>query len=186
MKLNLTVACLVATSAVYFVPLKAAAADVAVAAAVSTAEATVQLEAVDIKPAAVVAPAPLSVSAGACVNEARDGVVAQAEALNERIKPIKEIVGYVRSPQGFAIKMVNDHVMKIPAWVGYAIDPLGSLKNKAMDQVKTSARVAMGLDHKGAKNCSAVPGPDLSTTSADVTPADGDLNTKLIPIEANI
>ena len=130
-------------------------------------------------------PAPLSVSAGPCLNEGRDGVAAQAEALNERIKPIKEIVGYVRSPQGFAIKMVNDHVMKIPAWVGYVIALLGSLKNKAMDQ-KTSARAVMGLGHKDARSCSAVQSPDLPTTSADVTPPDGDLNTRLIPVEANI
>ncbi len=76
--------------------------------------------------------------------------IKQAEQLNDRVKPIKEIVGYVRSPQGLAIKLVNDHVVKIPAWVGYAMDPVGSLKNRAMDEVRTRAKSAMGLNRAPA------------------------------------
>lgn len=67
-------------------------------------------------------------------------LVRQAESINVRIKPIKEIAGYVRSPQGLAIKLVNDHVFKIPAWVGYAADPVGSLKNRAVGEVKSQLR----------------------------------------------
>jgi hypothetical protein len=70
-------------------------------------------------------------------------LVKQAESVNARIKPVKEIVGYVRSPQGLAIKLVNDHVVKIPAWVGYAADPVGSLKNRAMNEVKSRVREAV-------------------------------------------
>ena len=73
-------------------------------------------------------------------------LIKQAEQLNDRVKPIKEIIGYVRSPQGLAIKLVNDHVIKIPAWVGYAMDPVGSLKNRAMDEVRTRAKTMVGLD----------------------------------------
>lgn len=95
-------------------------------------------------------------SADACNNPnnpTRD-LIKQAEQLNDRIKPIKDIVGYVRSPQGLAIKLVNDHVVKIPPWVGYAIDPIGSLKNRAMDEVRTRAKSAMGLNHK-SESCAA-------------------------------
>jgi hypothetical protein len=88
-------------------------------------------------------------TANACANQSND-LIKQAEQLNDRVKPIKEIVGYVRSPQGLAIKLVNDHVVKIPAWVGYAMDPVGSLKNRAMDEVRgvvtARAKAMVGLD----------------------------------------
>ena len=81
----------------------------------------------------------------ACGTES-PSLIKQAEQLNDRVKPIKEIIGYVRSPQGLAIKLVNDHIVKIPAWVGYAMDPVGSLKNRAMDEVRTRAKAAIGLN----------------------------------------
>ena len=71
------------------------------------------------------------------------GLIQSAENLNDQVKPIREIVGYVRSPQGLAIKLVNDYVVKIPAWIGYALDPLGSLKHAAIDKVRTHAKDAM-------------------------------------------
>jgi hypothetical protein len=91
--------------------------------------------------------------ADAC-NSQSSNLIKQAEQFNDRVKPIKEIVGYVRSPQGLAIKLVNDHVVKIPAWVGYAMDPVGSLKNRAMDEVRTRAKSAIGLDRAPA-SCAA-------------------------------
>jgi hypothetical protein len=89
----------------------------------------------------------------ACDTES-PSLIKQAEQLNDRIKPIKEIVGYVRSPKGLAIKLVNDHVVKIPAWVGYAMDPVGSLKNRAMDEVRTRAKTAIGLN-RAPTSCAA-------------------------------
>lgn len=73
-------------------------------------------------------------------------LVRDVEALNDQIKPIKEIVDYVRSPQGLAIKLVNDHVVKIPKWVGYAVDPVGSIKQRAIKEVKGHAREALGMN----------------------------------------
>lgn len=72
------------------------------------------------------------------------GLLKQAEALNDKVKPIREIVGYVRSPQSLALKLVNDHVVKIPAWIGFAMDPVGSLKHMAIDEVRTRAKEAIG------------------------------------------
>ena len=74
------------------------------------------------------------------------GILKQADDLNVRIKPIKELIGYVRSPQSFAIKLIDKHVVKIPAWVSIAIDPVGALKNKALDEIKSQARAAMKDD----------------------------------------
>lgn len=65
------------------------------------------------------------------------------ESVNEQIKPVKEIAGYIRSPQGLAVKLVNDHVVKIPAWVGYAIDPVGSIKNRAINEVRTRTKESL-------------------------------------------
>ena len=80
-------------------------------------------------------------------------LVRKAEELNEKVKPIRDLVGYVRSPQGLAIKLVNDHIVRIPAWIGYAIDPIGSIKHRAIDVVRTHARDAFTV----GKNCDAAP-----------------------------
>lgn len=68
--------------------------------------------------------------------------------------------------------------MKIPAGVGYAIDPLGLLKNKAMDQLKTRARTAIGLDLALTLT--------LPATFTKVAPANEYINMGLIPLETNI
>ena len=88
------------------------------------------------------------------------GLIQSAENLNAQVKPIREIVGYVRSPQGLAIKLVNDYVVKIPAWIGYALDPLGSLKHAAIDKVRTHAKDAMA----NSLDCDA----DMSNESFDL------------------
>ncbi len=100
-------------------------------------------------------PEPILTDAPCAVDTNPRGMVGQIEDLNDRVKPIKEIVGYVRSPQGLALKLVNDHVVKIPPWVGYAIDPVGSLKSRAMDEVRTRAKDAVGLN-KPAAACPAI------------------------------
>lgn len=71
------------------------------------------------------------------------GFMKMAEDLNDKVKPIRKIVGYMRSPQGLAIKLVNDHIVKIPAWVGYAMDPVGSIRSKAIDKARTRVRDAL-------------------------------------------
>lgn len=80
-----------------------------------------------------------------------NSLVDKAESLNNKLKPAKEIAGYIRSPQGLAIKMVNDHVVKIPAWVGYAMDPVGSLKNRAIGEVRSRVKEQL----LPARNCTA-------------------------------
>jgi hypothetical protein len=113
------------------------------------------------------------------IEDQNRGIVGKMEDLNDRVKPIKEIVGYVRSPQGLAIKLVNDHVVKIPAWVGYVADPVGSLKSRAMDEVRTRAKDAVGLNDKANdkanKRAVACPAVDLQP--------DYPLDPNLIPID---
>lgn len=76
-----------------------------------------------------------------------ESLVTKVEALNDQVKPIREIVGYVRTPQGLAMKLVNDHIVKIPAWVGFALDPVGSIKHRAIDEVRSRAKTAMGINN---------------------------------------
>lgn len=98
--------------------------------------------------------APRETAAGDVASTSCDsGLIKRAEDLNAKVKPIRELVGYVRSPQGLAIKLVNDHIVKIPAWVGYAMDPIGSIKHRAIDEVRTQVKDAM-VD---GKDCAMAP-----------------------------
>ncbi len=122
--------------------------------------------------------APKVTNTAPCGSPSAD-IVKQAEDLNERIKPIKEIVGYIRSPQGLAIKLVNDHVVKIPAWVGYAMNPVGSLKNRVMDEARTVVSVRV----------KAAIGPSHTDGACVVAPAVVDPNVPIdataIPLDTN-
>ena len=103
----------------------------------------------------------------ACGTGTGAGLVKSAEDLNDKVKPLRDVVGYVRSPQGLAIKLVNDHIVKIPAWVGYAMDPVGSLKNKALDEVRTRAKEVF----KGGNDCAVTPAESAVTdVKEDTTP----------------
>jgi hypothetical protein len=119
-------------------------------------------------PAATATPSAENACANAATPSTTQQLVTQAEKLNEQIKPVKEIVGYVRAPQGLAIKLVNDHVVKIPAWVGYAVDPVGSIKNKAMKEVRSRAKDAIGLNRK-ADSCPAQAG-EVDTNAVTLEP----------------
>lgn len=63
-----------------------------------------------------------------------------------------------------------------------------------MDQLKTRARTAIGLDHKDTKNCAAAQGFDLALTLTltlpatfiKVPPTDEYFDMGLIPLETNI
>lgn len=88
---------------------------------------------------------PAVVERDGCGN-ALAGTVESVEKLNTRLQPIKEIAGYVRSPQGLAIKLVNDHIFTIPAWVTFAIDPVGTIKQKAIGEVRAQVKEAITKD----------------------------------------
>ena len=88
----------------------------------------------------------------------------KADELEARSKSLREIVGHIRSPQGLAIKLVNDHVVKLPAWVGYAMDPVGSIKHRVIDQVKTRAKDAM----RNGESCPITPAPAPETVYPEI------------------
>ena len=71
---------------------------------------------------------------------AAEQTVEQLESLNNQIKPVRDIIGYVKSPQSLAIKLVNDHIVTIPGWIGFLLDPIGTIRSKAMDEARNQAR----------------------------------------------
>lgn len=102
------------------------------------------------------APAKTTCAAKSDAPSSTQAAVEKIENVNNQLKPIKEIAGYIQSPQSLGLKLVNDHIVKIPAWVGYAIDPVGAIKNKAMGVVRDRAKTALKAEFaKPAATCEA-------------------------------
>ncbi len=81
--------------------------------------------------------------------QSQPGWMGAAEGLNAQLKPVRDVVGYVRSPQGLAVKLFNDHVFRIPEWINFAIDPVGTLRHKAVAEVRNRAKQALSSRNPG-------------------------------------
>ena len=71
--------------------------------------------------------------------------VREAARLNERLKPAKEIYDIATNPTGFAVRMVDEHVVHIPKWVGIALDPRGAARGYVIGYVRDAAKRQVGL-----------------------------------------
>ena len=71
---------------------------------------------------------------------AGERTVEQIESLNDQIRPVRDVIGYVKSPQSLVLKLVNDHVVTIPTWFGFLLDPIGTIRNKVMDEARNQVR----------------------------------------------
>lgn len=76
------------------------------------------------------------------------GAVREAARINDRLKPVKELYGIAVNPTGFAVKMVDQHVVHIPKWVGYAMDPKGAAKAMVLERVRDAAKQQLGLENE--------------------------------------
>src|SRR3954470_4257716 len=72
-------------------------------------------ETYDCFPGCVAAP-----PAPAVIDLCEYGAVREVARINEHLKPAKEIYEIVVNPTGFALRMVDEHVVHIPKWVGIA------------------------------------------------------------------
>jgi hypothetical protein len=132
------------------------------------------------RPLALLAPAMLlcaipaaRADAGAidlCAHEA----VRDVARLESDLKPVKEIYGIVTNPTGFALKQVNDHVMHIPKWVGYAMDPQGAVRAKVIDMARSELKRQVGL----RDGCAAALHGDSAVEVPDPT--------TLLPLERDV
>ena len=76
------------------------------------------------------------------------GAVREVAHINDRLKPVKELYGIAVNPTGFAVKMVDQHVVHIPKWVGYAMDPKGAARSMVLDRVRDAAKRQFGLENE--------------------------------------
>lgn len=102
-------------------------------------------------PAESAAPAVENSSPNLCEHRA----VREVAKINRDLKPVKELVGAATNPTGFAIKMVDRHVVHIPRWVGIAMDPRGYVKGRAIDYVRDEVKKSMGVGRDCADEIAA-------------------------------
>ena len=72
--------------------------------------------------------------------------VREVARIDASLAPVKEAVEIATNPTGFALKMVDEHVVRIPKWVGIAMDPKGYVKNRAIAYVRHEAKKAVGVE----------------------------------------
>jgi hypothetical protein len=88
-------------------------------------------------PPAQEAPAPaLNVCAHAAVRE--------VARVDRELAPVKRIYAIATNPTGFALQQVSEHVVRIPPWVGIALDPRGYVRGKVIERVRLEAKKAIG------------------------------------------
>lgn len=100
-----------------------------------------------LAPAMLLCALPAARADAAAMNLCQHKAVREVAKLNNEMKPVREVYGIVTNPTGFALKQVNDHVVHIPAWVNYAIDPQGAIRAKVMDLARAELKRQVGLAH---------------------------------------
>ena len=90
--------------------------------------------------------APVEAPAGKVANLCEHRAVRAAARLDRKLAPVKEAVEIATNPTGFALRQVNEHVVRIPRWVGIAMDPRGYVKNRAIAYVRHEAKQAVGVE----------------------------------------
>jgi len=84
------------------------------------------------------------------VNLCDHKVVRDLARIDRQVKPLKNVYDIAVNPMGFAIRQVSEHVVHIPAWVGYAMNPQGAIRAKVMERVRLEAKKQVGLEHSCA------------------------------------
>jgi hypothetical protein len=96
----------------------------------------------------------------------KPAALVEVEAVGNKVKQVKDIVNLIQSPTGIALKLVNDHVVQIPEWVGYVADPKGAVKNKVMSMARSEIKKATGLD----RPCTPATDAKPSANDAELSP----------------
>jgi hypothetical protein len=79
------------------------------------------------------------------LNLCEHAIVREGVRLEQKLRPVREVVNIVQDPAGFVIRQVSAHVVPIPAWVGYAIDPRGAVRAKVMGTLRDEVKKSTGL-----------------------------------------
>lgn len=109
------------------------------------------------------APAPSVPALNLCDHQ----VVREAVKIEQDLRPVKRIYDIAMNPTGFVIGKVSEEVgVKIPKWVGYAMDPKGSARNYVMKRVREEVKKNVGLSN----DCAVAPELDDESEGPFPTP----------------
>ena len=77
-----------------------------------------------------------------CQHEA----VREITRIEQDLRPVKRVYDIAMNPTGFVIGKVSEEAgVKIPKWVGFALDPKGYARNYVMKRVREEAKQHVGL-----------------------------------------
>ncbi|HET7400429.1 MAG TPA: hypothetical protein VFJ62_01575 [Usitatibacter sp.] len=130
---------------------------IALALTVSMAAPFAHADAYDCFPTCPPAPAAVEAKpASLCDNSVvREAVRANAR-LDEQLEPVKEVYEMATNPTGYAIRMVDQHVVHIPKVVGYALDPRGAVKAELTKRARAEFKKRVGLANECREAAPAV------------------------------
>ncbi len=92
-------------------------------------------------------PEPALAEPGKSPDPCAHAIVRDVARADRELAPIKKVLGAVTNPVGFALEQVDHHVVHIPPWVGYAVNPRGAIRTLVMDRVRREAKKAVGLEN---------------------------------------
>lgn len=92
---------------------------------------------------------------GARINLCEHRAVREAARLDAKLKPAKDVYEIATNPTGYALKLVDRHVVPIPKWVGFAMDPQGYVRGAAMKKVRHELKKQVGLHEECAAEIAA-------------------------------
>lgn len=106
--------------------------------------------------------------AAAPINLCEHAAVREVARIDRELAPLKEIYGIATNPTGYAIKVVSAQAgIKVPRWIGYAMDPQGAVRAKVMKEVRKELKRNVGLAHDCAAEIDAAAVPVEATPESD-------------------
>jgi hypothetical protein len=91
----------------------------------------------------------------ATLNLCDHAAVREVAKLDRDLAPAKRLYSIATNPTGFALEQVSEHVVHIPVWVGYVINPQGAIRAKVMDTVREQVKKQVGLQASCATEIAA-------------------------------
>lgn len=88
---------------------------------------------------------PAAQAAESKVNLCDQALVREVAKVDARLAPAKKVYGIVTNPTGFVLEQVSEHVVPLPKWLPYAIDPKGAVTAAVMKKARKEARKQFGL-----------------------------------------
>jgi hypothetical protein len=76
--------------------------------------------------------------------------VREVAKIDRDLAPAKRLYSIATNPTGFALEQVSEHVVHIPVWVGYVVNPQGAIRAKVMDTVREQVKKQVGLQESCA------------------------------------